>query len=336
MTAVDEICQEPRRYLDAFPRDKWSGPSIYFHKKTLGRLKVLQWRPSAAARDARYLEYLYATLTAWGLHRMGAISGRLVDFDQFSQKVAEVGPTLDQLRDRAIDTLRSEDQVEITSRLSEIVNHLRLRPTNKPSVVVATKTLHHLLPYLVVPIDGKHTFEFFGRSRASIEKNPGKFFIESYADFIRIANCIKPFASFYLEKEFHTNLAKMVDNAIVAYEVLKGGSNKPNEVPGTESSLIRDLSARDAYGTNAAHSARQPDKKDFIQALSNKLNHAQLEGKSFIDIRAGDLHKEVDGSNRMPTCCSAMEELKQEEDEYLYRPPMGRGANLRIRYHLPR
>ncbi len=38
----------------------------------------------------------------------------------------------------------------------------------------------------------------------------------------------------------------------------------------------------------------------------------------------------------MPILCSAMEELKRDEDEYLDRPPKGKGPNLRIRYRLPR
>ena len=80
-----------------------------------------------------------------------------------------------------------------------------------------------------------------------------------------------------------------------------------------------------------------------LQVLSHKLQDAESSGASYVDVRAGDLHKEVWGpdsypgtSHIVPTVCHVMEKLRQDKDEYLYRPPSGKGANLRIRYRLPR
>ena len=79
------------------------------------------------------------------------------------------------------------------------------------------------------------------------------------------------------------------------------------------------------------------------QVLRRKLQDAESSGASYMDVRAGDLHKEVWGpdsypgnSHRMPVVCSAMEKIRQDKDEYLYQPPSGKGANLQIRYLLPR
>ena len=80
----------------------------------------------------------------------------------------------------------------------------------------------------------------------------------------------------------------------------------------------------------------QTYKDGFIEELKRKFREGESRGQQFLDIRAGQLHKEVGGPNRMPILCSAMEELKRDEDEYLDRPPKGKGPNLRIRYRLPR
>lgn len=59
-----------------------------------------------------------------------------------------------------------------------------------------------------------------------------------------------------------------------------------------------------------------------------------------ITIRAGDLHKALGGypgpNHRMPICCSAMYQAMDIGDEIVKAPPKGRGANLYIRYRLPR
>jgi hypothetical protein len=80
--------------------------------------------------------------------------------------------------------------------------------------------------------------------------------------------------------------------------------------------------------------------EDFQRALEKSFNSAYQEGKSYVDIRASDLHREVGGylgtSHRMPVCCSVMRKNMQEGDEVLYEPPSGQGASLTIRYYLPR
>ncbi|MDI6720598.1 MAG: hypothetical protein QMD46_13410 [Methanomicrobiales archaeon] len=59
-----------------------------------------------------------------------------------------------------------------------------------------------------------------------------------------------------------------------------------------------------------------------------------------ITIRAGDLHKalgDYPGPNqRMPVCCSAMYQAMEIGDEIVKAPHKGKGANLYIRYRLPR
>jgi hypothetical protein len=83
-----------------------------------------------------------------------------------------------------------------------------------------------------------------------------------------------------------------------------------------------------------------PNTLDFQKALTKMLQNAQAQGLSYVDVKAGDLHHYVGdypGSNhRMPACCNAMRRMMKSGDEVLHAPPSGLGANLKIRYRLPR
>ena len=74
--------------------------------------------------------------------------------------------------------------------------------------------------------------------------------------------------------------------------------------------------------------------------ILEKLRDAERAGLRYIDLRAGDLHTELGDypgpNHRMPVCCYVMRELMKGNDEVLQEPPKGKGANLVIRYYLPR
>ena len=116
------------------------------------------------------------------------------------------------------------------------------------------------------------------------------------------------------------------------------GGLEPVEVPSDDGDRVVEVPISAYTGSTLVSRTEQ-----CFQVLRCKLHDAESSGASYIDVRAGDLHKEVWGpdsypspSHRMPTVCNAMEKLKQDNDEYLSQPPSGKGANLRIRYLLPR
>jgi cytoplasmic iron level regulating protein YaaA (DUF328/UPF0246 family) len=83
-----------------------------------------------------------------------------------------------------------------------------------------------------------------------------------------------------------------------------------------------------------------PSTKDFERALLSLLATDQDEGKPYLDVVAGDLHRMVGGypgpQQRMPSCCNMMIKAMNSGDERLSSPPKGKGATLTIRYFLPR
>lgn len=83
-----------------------------------------------------------------------------------------------------------------------------------------------------------------------------------------------------------------------------------------------------------------PKSQDFQTYLGALLKRAENDRESFFTIESGDLHRQVGGypglNHRMPICCDVMYGMMQQGDQILYAPPKGRGASLKIQYHLPR
>ena len=83
-----------------------------------------------------------------------------------------------------------------------------------------------------------------------------------------------------------------------------------------------------------------PTAQDFQNELERIFELAQKEGKAFVDVSSGDLHRKVGGypgrNHRMPVCCNIMRHYKKPEDQIISAPPRGLGASFTIRYLLPR
>jgi hypothetical protein len=87
-----------------------------------------------------------------------------------------------------------------------------------------------------------------------------------------------------------------------------------------------------------------PNAEDFQNELNRQFQDATAKKLAFLDVRAGDLHRDSGGGignkGRISTCCGVMySNLKcRYGDEILQLPDgvSGLGMNLVIRYKLPR
>ena len=77
-------------------------------------------------------------------------------------------------------------------------------------------------------------------------------------------------------------------------------------------------------------------KADFEVALDRLIEQAREQGRSFLDVVSGDLHRLVGvyplPNHRMPVCCRAMRDRMRPGDRVLQEPPSGQGATLVVRY----
>jgi len=85
-----------------------------------------------------------------------------------------------------------------------------------------------------------------------------------------------------------------------------------------------------------------PTSEHFKTELYRMMDDALYEGKATVEINAGDLHRRVGGypgaNHRMPMCCVVMLAAFAPDsgDVILEEPPSAQGANLTIKYVLPR
>ncbi|WP_052130234.1 hypothetical protein [Ureibacillus sinduriensis] len=76
----------------------------------------------------------------------------------------------------------------------------------------------------------------------------------------------------------------------------------------------------------------------FEEKLNEKLNKARIAKYEFIEINAGEFHREVglypSNNHRMATCSIVMKERMKTNDKIINSPNKGKGASLTIRYYL--
>ena len=197
------------------PKD-FGGPSSHFHQRSLEEL-------NNSFLNEPHLEMIYATLASWGMHRMGKTYTKLVDYCDFKNTILSHKKELTELKYVHIEDLTVENLKEIIIKLKQICFEMKVSISNS-KIVGNSKTLAHILPNLVPPIDRQYTIRFF--KCIELRKNVGDFkgeneekeyfeyIMEKAYDFIvQIKSCDK----IIIDNKFNTSYPKIFDNIIVAY-----------------------------------------------------------------------------------------------------------------------
>lgn len=135
------------------------GPSLYFHERAIARRRQHQTVDSLLA-DTQFLEYVYAVLPAWGMHRMGPQAAKVGDFVQITTALSDNTHAFQQLWPYRISALDAQSSVEVAATAWQIIAHVRVS-TSQTQIVAGSKFIHYLLPDLIPPIDRQYTFAFF-------------------------------------------------------------------------------------------------------------------------------------------------------------------------------
>lgn len=193
----------------------FSGPSVYFHDRAIARRRTHSSARSLLA-DEGFLEYVYAVLTAWGMHRMGPQAAKMCEFGEFAASLRAAAPQIDDLWPLRIGQLPAGGAADIGWRVWQVIEGLRVS-TSRTQLVAGSKTLQHVLPDLVPPVDRRYTFRFFTGQLAV--RSDESAFIEWFPLFEEIAErCADPIdAALRRRGVFATGPAKVIDNAIIGY-----------------------------------------------------------------------------------------------------------------------
>jgi hypothetical protein len=209
----------------------FGGPCVYFHRECLRAGKE-------AFASHRHIEMLYATLTAWGMHRMGDVGKtktKLTGWDQFRKSLERSADMVRPLRGMKLTGMSEKDYADVVSGLRKAYEALRLSESDA-TIVVNAKALYHLLPDLIPPIDRQYTIRFFrqppekwlkirpnGKAKFTLISLP-KGAEKQFRLFQEICGKVKRLADrldgALLDKELTDNdvtAPKAIDNAIVNY-----------------------------------------------------------------------------------------------------------------------
>jgi len=208
---VKHLIENFDKYLGIYTlRPPFKKPEqLDFHRRTIS-LRISNGSAANAINDDAFVSILYQTLRAWGIGLRGSNLSPYSEFKEALQAKVNQIANLDGLRldDRQLDLQRlSNDLWQLMDSL-EIVQNLA-------KLVACSKTLHHILPDLVVPIDREYTRKFFRWHGPEFQYGQEKFLFLAIKNFANIARATNP--EQFVGKKWDTCQTKVIDNAIVGY-----------------------------------------------------------------------------------------------------------------------
>jgi len=142
---IADILDNSERYHEAFYKaDTFRGPSLYFHHRALETRQL--------PLSIKHLEFIYATLASWGMHRMGKKGSKMQSFEVFQHSIEFLQGLL--VEAQRFDIRKMNDQDWAT--LKKIFEGLNIMASGT-SLVGNSKVMHHILPNVVPPIDREYT-----------------------------------------------------------------------------------------------------------------------------------------------------------------------------------
>ncbi|MDQ3662750.1 MAG: hypothetical protein M3454_17195 [Actinomycetota bacterium] len=207
------------------------------HDETIRRRRELG-SVTAALQDEAFLRSLYETLKKWGI---GKRASRLVPLEAFSSALRERTADVAVLERSSLE----DPTLDVDGILGQLWSLINTMPIveNKAKVVAGTKTLHHLLPDLVPPMDRDWTGDFFIWSLNDFQNRQRAIFEEGFRSFVHIARHVHP--SQYVGTGWRTGPAKILDNAIIGFMLEQvpapGAQEVTLDLPGLTTGELLDL-----------------------------------------------------------------------------------------------
>lgn len=123
------------------------GPSLYFHRRTL--------EIANSDNFELYLEFIYATLASWGMHRMGRGGPIMQNFDVFKESILKIKDKIEKAKMINYQNVTESDW----ELLEEIFRGIKVMNTHT-SIVGNSKVMAHMIPNIVPPIDREYTLKY--------------------------------------------------------------------------------------------------------------------------------------------------------------------------------
>jgi len=193
----------------------FSGPSVYFHERAI-ECRHQHATAASLLADERFLEYVYAVLPSWGMHRMGSQAAKVTEFSQLAASMRSAVPLIEELWPLTITDVDSSDIPQVAQIAWQVIATIRAS-TSETQIVAGSKTLHHVLPDLIPPIDRQYTFRFFTGQK--MVQSDQRAFLDWFPLLAEIGRrCLSEIAAAMNSSGPMTSgAAKVIDNAIIGF-----------------------------------------------------------------------------------------------------------------------
>lgn len=204
--------QQVRKLIESMPEliknfRYREGPDLYFYQRTIS---LRRQKPLVELFDDetdRYIELIYATMVSWDMNSRGA---RMKFFDEFKSNILDNKKRFLDLSTHVLDDL-SEKEFRKEKRLCGIIYSNLHVMKSSGKLVSNSKTMHFILPDLIMPMDGQNTLNFFFGNTS-----------ESRNKFLSILECSYHIAKEvdlrqFLDRKWNLSITKVIDNAIISY-----------------------------------------------------------------------------------------------------------------------
>ncbi|QFU90192.1 hypothetical protein [Amycolatopsis sp. YIM 10] len=207
---LDGLVAGFERYVEGYDQlTPFTTTQAVTHRRTIAD-RLAAGGVAAALDDREFVARLHRTLTAW---RLGMRGSYLAPLDEFFAALQASRAAIIEL-----EPLRIDDAAEtgaVADRIWQVMDGLGV-VNNKARLVAGTKTLHHLLPDLVVPMDRRFTGKFFGLHPYEWQSDQQRTFRRLHAAFAEVARAVGP-ERYVTGTGWRTSRTKVLDNAMIAY-----------------------------------------------------------------------------------------------------------------------
>lgn len=183
------------------------GPDLYFYRKTIALRRRESLDELFDDESDRYLELIYATLVSWDMNSRGA---KMKYFDKFKMSILKNKKSLLGLSPHQLDRLSSKEFREVERVCEKIYSNMHVMESGG-KLVSNSKTMHFMIPDLVMPMDRQNTLKFFFGNTGESKRRFLRVLERSY----NIAKNIN--LEQFLDEEWNLSKPKVIDNAIISY-----------------------------------------------------------------------------------------------------------------------
>lgn len=211
-------------YADAYDRSTpASSAQARAHRDAIA-LRRAAGGVEAVLDDLGFVTALHRTLVAW---KIGTRGSRLVSPPEFFEALQAAKPGIVALERYAIDDRDAPE--DVADRVWRVIEGLGV-VVNKSKLVAGTKTLHHVLPDLVVPMDRDWTGSFFRLHAPDWQYNQQRTYRWVHDRFAALARRVNP-QQHVTGRGWRTSRTKVLDNAMIAFCRRDGRDPVPPDAP---------------------------------------------------------------------------------------------------------